>query len=242
MRRQPPFALVIVMLCILVTIVSANRSPFPLIVYGSINDRADTFTDQAFTIWVSEFRKALNAPGPCQCRRIPVRIKNKILRELDILSASNQVYHIFRDSTYVDSSSTTFNDSSRQVVIGLNAKDATDLLAHELLHAYQFETGLTSLGSRKTEGAKKFLLDTTDEYQTYERQQVFKPCMCVVDRNGPLQKGNYSIYNFRYKDTLLTYFMKKEDFKNLNEVADSTKQAYRAKVNGKWYTFPQSKQ
>lgn len=109
-----------------------------------------------------------------------IRSMNEILAEIDELSNSSQVYDIRWSNRYNKSadirtgrggstnSATTYNFQLDVVLIVLG-DSSLGLLAHELKHAYQFETGKISYHGVDGEP----FYDLTDEYEAYERGYMF---------------------------------------------------------------------
>ena len=98
----------------------------------------------------------------------------EILGEIDVLSKSSQMYNIFYDdklniSTEIRSG-TTFNKITKAIDITLGDETNYGLIAHELKHAYQFETGYISFG---LESIPPLFYDKTDEKEAYRRGALF---------------------------------------------------------------------
>lgn len=97
----------------------------------------------------------------------------QIFHELDVLSKSDQVYDAFYDSSMNTEteirSGVEYNFDNNYFEIKL-ADDNPGLLAHEFLHAFQFEIGEFSSGHS---GSGSPLYDLTDEYNAYKRGELF---------------------------------------------------------------------
>ena len=166
-----------------------------------------------------------------------------VLSEINVLANSNQVYNVFKASGLGESRSasssteigiTSYNRSTGAVDIALS-KSSTGLLAHELLHAYQFEIGDISLGERSSRG-KPFLLDKTDEVAGYRRQALFGSNEGVTDasslpeRYRKLPEGPVSIHNF---SSALTEAIRLKNRGGIQRAANYFNQAFR--VNDSTY-------
>jgi hypothetical protein len=116
---------------------------------------------------------------------------NEVLTEICNLEQSNQVYNVvinpgFFQGRYADADgAATFNSTNGQVDIILRDNNGLELFAHELKHAYQFETGTISLtmhdGVYNMLSVKDYLAyDKTDEREAYKRQGLFGPTHDVL--------------------------------------------------------------
>ena len=105
---------------------------------------------------------------------------SNVVGEIVALAASDQVYDIMNDdsknlsnlymSEKTENSWSTFNNASG--VFELHMGNRTlGMLAHELKHAYQFETGAFSTGLSKLGGY--MLYDKHDEIEAYARGALF---------------------------------------------------------------------
>lgn len=100
-----------------------------------------------------------------------------VLDEISILRESTQIYNIKRIvSSYTpDYTGTTiiggssYNRLTDEFDIEI-CDNTLGILAHELKHAYQFETGAFSSGSRKNGDP---FYDQTDEFEAYDRGTMF---------------------------------------------------------------------
>lgn len=107
---------------------------------------------------------------------------NAALSEFKQLDASTQVYNVSVNPSLsqtdalgnvTSTGETYFDKSSGAVQIQIPGSGEVALLAHELKHGFQFETGELSLGFGSGALGKGFLLDATDEAAAYERQSLF---------------------------------------------------------------------
>lgn len=104
----------------------------------------------------------------------------QVKTEISILENSSQTYNIVRDNSLNVTGDIYGNGAETRSGACYNVKtdmfdillgdDSLGLLAHELKHAYQFETGDFSTG-RKTNGSPFY--DQTDEREAYDRGAMF---------------------------------------------------------------------
>lgn len=169
-----------------------------------------------------------------------IGLLEKIQWEIEYLSRSNQTYLVVENDT-LEGAFTSFNKRSGNVNIHIAPDASIALYVHELVHAYQFDQGLASLGHVGDTGGY-FLTDSTDEKAAYKRQQMFGDTVPLGNGEGRvLPKEPYSIYNF-IRDTgiyrvNLPDLIKKGAIKDLKTVADTMHQAYRVQIDGKWVTI-----
>ena len=104
--------------------------------------------------------------------------------EIATLAASDQVYNVnqisYSSSTTTDAignstvtASTSFNDKTKAVDINISSNAGLGLFAHELKHAYQFETGAFSIGPKVSGIYHNFLYDKYDEVEAHNRGALF---------------------------------------------------------------------
>jgi RHS repeat-associated protein len=97
-----------------------------------------------------------------------------VLTELNTLEASDQVYNINMSSSDVGASAggnVQYDTKTDAINVNIASGSGNGALAHELKHAYQFETGKLSFGaSGKTGGS---LYDLQDEVEAYARGAMF---------------------------------------------------------------------
>ena len=152
---------------------------------------------------------------------------SNIIGEIVALDASDQVYDIMKDESKntsdplgnrTENSWSTFNSKSGVFEIHLGNREL-GMVAHELKHAYQFETGDFSISEL---GYKPLFYDLEDEMQAYERGALFG-----VGFNGTLPA--------MYRDTLrlekgpksVTKSMNYMQKRTLDRVANSNHAAFR---------------
>ena len=142
-----------------------------------------------------------------------------VMSEIDILSASDQVYDVVQNNRGTSSdvsgsttttNQTTFNSSNGYVQISVSSGTSVGLFAHELKHAYDFEAGNFSLGLTKNNGQTNIFggtllfYDLNDEFDGYKRgdlfgtnEYLFSP-LDVIRRKGydsRIPTGPYSSIN-----------------------------------------------
>jgi RHS repeat-associated protein len=99
---------------------------------------------------------------------------NNTLSELSALESSSQVYNLYENSSAVPSGAdgvTTYDTSTGTVNISSRGKYSHGVFAHELKHAYQFQTGSLSFDSSGINGGS--LYDLNDEYEAFDRGSYF---------------------------------------------------------------------
>lgn len=268
MSRQLSPAMAIAMLVMLLTSVVACSVPLPGREESQIINNQDRFDDTTKK-WMDKLKKEIDSLKRKYNRKIDSldielnkftssqdvkdRISRMILNliieigklekvhwEIEYLSRSNQPYLVVEHKTLRVQAFTCFNKKSGDLNTHIISGESLALFAHELLHAYQFARGLTSLGDPVDSVGKPFLHDSTDEKAAYKRQEMFGDTAVYLD--DPLPKGPNSIYNF--KREIGTYqfdlpeLIKKGNIGDLKKVANTMKQAYRVQIDGKWITIP----
>ena len=107
---------------------------------------------------------------------------SQIANEIIALENSDQIYNVVisdkLSSSSADKAGTIYNKQTGEVDIVLPSNTKIGLFAHEALHAYQFEAGITSLtahdGNLNILPAYNWLAyDQTDEIAAYKRQGIF---------------------------------------------------------------------
>ena len=98
--------------------------------------------------------------------------------ETATLAASDQVYDVINDPNGTNSQGTTnstnFNFKNGNVEITVSSGTSVGLFAHELKHAYQFETGSYSVGPQMSSSTYSNLFyDKHDEVEAYNRGALF---------------------------------------------------------------------
>ena len=98
-----------------------------------------------------------------------------VLDEIEELKNSDTMYDIDTGLKYSSIGTlrggTEFNQKKNRVEIVVPSTKILHLLAHELKHAYQFETGRINLGKMRVDGTP--LYDQTDEIEAYKRSELF---------------------------------------------------------------------
>ncbi len=116
-----------------------------------------------------------------------------ILAEINALESAKQVYDIQYDESRNTNTSSEgrlgFDFSTGIATIYLPYGEGLGLLAHELKHAYQFQTGELSLINLNSPGGVNLFYDRSDEVAAY-------------DRGGMFGQKSYGMYNLPsiYKD------------------------------------------
>jgi hypothetical protein len=103
----------------------------------------------------------------------------EVEEEIEVLAVSNQTYHLVtnthigNDPNIDYQGNTRYNPETGEVELQFSAGRKSiplDVFAHELKHAYQFETGTISLQSTRT---KYGLYDKEDEREAFARGKLF---------------------------------------------------------------------
>ena len=161
----------------------------------------------------------------------------EVTKELDVLENSSQEYDYKIQERTPNTGETTYIGTS--VVIQMCPNSSFDLLAHELKHAYQFETGELSfhLGKKKYFEEVNLFYDIYDEMEAYKRGELFKgPTFFSIISEQPDLYRNLptKILNA----TTVPYIHgKQNDPVFLNRYAINNHQVFR--VNGVTYPFNQ---
>jgi len=98
----------------------------------------------------------------------------QVLNELNCLETSDQIYNIYTSSSDVGSGAAgnvQYNIGSDAVNVNIKDSYYEGALAHELKHAYQFETGALSFDLTGKRGGSLF--DLQDEVEAYARGYIF---------------------------------------------------------------------
>jgi hypothetical protein len=101
-------------------------------------------------------------------------IINATLQELLILENSSQVYNLFENSSLVPSDADgvmVYNLDSGSVDIASKGKFSMGVFAHELKHAFQFQSGYHSFAANGKFGG--MLYDMIDEYEAFDRGSFY---------------------------------------------------------------------
>ena len=154
---------------------------------------------------------------------------DEVVLEINALNESNQVYNVERSNRFNtdddENSGAYFNPFTNQfdIVLGGNS---LGMMAHELKHAYQFETGAYSTTKKGTEDAVLGIpfYDQYDEIEAYERGKMF---------GGPSYSSLPVIYS-KFQKGPVDYTCYKKYSSNWQRLADEKECAFR--VNGKTYS------
>ncbi|PUZ19146.1 hypothetical protein DCM91_20895 [Chitinophaga costaii] len=116
------------------------------------------------------------------------------LGEIGTLEKSDQIYNVAYNTSR-DEGGTSYNNENGQIDVGVakgtNPLQSAGLAAHELKHAYQYETGLVSFSvDGRTLGK---LYDVSDEKAAYNRQAYLENGVFfrshLLDNNGVIARG-----------------------------------------------------
>ena len=102
-----------------------------------------------------------------------INTMNQTIAELDALENSDQVYNLVTSSPDVTGNqegNITYDPNTKEVNVNVKNGYTSGLFAHELKHAYQFETGALSFGPNGNGG---ILYDIQDEVEAYHRGTYF---------------------------------------------------------------------
>ena len=153
--------------------------------------------------------------------------------ETATLAASDQVYDVVNDPNGSNSQGTTnstnFNFKNGNVEISVSSGTTIGLFAHELKHAYQFETGSFSIGPQLSSGNfSNLFYDKYDEIEAYNRGAIFGESKYNL-KSLPSEYSNIATgpNDFRSLGTRST----NQQF--LQNMANTTGHAFR--INGKTY-------
>ena len=96
----------------------------------------------------------------------------QMIKEIGVLRSSEQEYHI---TGFAEESKglTSYNSATGAIDVQVGSKYGLGGLAHELAHAYQFESGEVDMN--KNNGRAGDLYDITDEITAYRRQYAVDP-------------------------------------------------------------------
>jgi hypothetical protein len=108
---------------------------------------------------------------------------NNVSNEIVALETSEQIYTVDRESIFdgiSNSGGVSYDSNTGEVNVTLSASADMGLVGHELLHAYQYETGKISFAADNSRFG--VLYDITDETAGYQRGAFI--------RSHPLQDGS----------------------------------------------------
>ena len=128
----------------------------------------------------------------------------KALDELRELEQSSQVYHISKNNVSLMYNGETSYDLNNNYV-NISFDGNVENLAHEFVHAYQFEKG--DLSFSETDGSSGILYDISDERSAFKRQSYYNsnfkvPSDEYIISRHPVLKGKnnplsiYSVDNY----------------------------------------------
>jgi RHS repeat-associated protein len=123
------------------------------------------------------------------------------ISEVDVLDSSNQGYRIVDGGMDATSGQTVYNSG----VVDINAPigNGYGLLGHEIHHAYQFETGATSLSFAGVNGIPLHQLigvDLGDEWSAYRRQNAIEPNTSPYNSYNELNNDSTGPYSRHPRD------------------------------------------
>ncbi len=95
-----------------------------------------------------------------------------IKTELNVLDSSETLYDI-KEGNRGENSTITWDNEREAVVITLADTKALDQIAHEFLHAFQFENGEIDFSAVPDSKESPLLYEKTDEYAAYDRGKLF---------------------------------------------------------------------
>lgn len=166
--------------------------------------------------------------------------------EIQTLGASSQVYDVQTDNSKSDANNlvggASFNFSTGVLEIGMPSGAGVDFFAHELKHAYQFESGEYSVGPEVSGDNKNFLYDKTDEVAAYNRGGLFGgktynanslPALYNGVSSGPVDATTHPVTSGIMNHPTLT---KEQKAAALQRVANGTGHAFR--IDGTTYYKP----
>jgi hypothetical protein len=151
--------------------------------------------------------------------------------ELNILAESDQVYDVEYDTSKNTEdeilSEAKFDFASGNFVIKLGDR-SLGMLAHELKHAYQFETGALSTSSYPN-GSPFY--DQSDEWEAYQRGTLFgsRGIYSLPSRYNNIQKGPVDATN--HPDIMYILSMPAE----LQRIVNLSKRKMAFRINGVTY-------
>ena len=171
---------------------------------------------------------------------------NEVSVEISVMDNSNQVYDVVRDSggtkrdmfgNSTTTNRTNYNFENGNVEITVSSGTRLSLFAHELKHAYQFETGEASLGERGGRGFS-FLLDKHDELESHNREALFNRSLGALKSINDLSTSYDGLpsgpINIHTLNPAVNTAIKTNNALQLQSLANQRRQAYR--VNNKTYS------
>lgn len=165
--------------------------------------------------------------------------------ESAVLAASNQVYNVIEDSNGTESdaignksttNSTNFNFANGNIDISVSSGTSVGLFAHELKHAFQFETGSYSIGPELSGVPYKNLFyDKNDEVEAYQRGALFGDRNNYNANNLPAEYSGIATgpYNFNNVQPTSSTIGSPNQQQNLQNIANRIRHAFR--IDGRTY-------
>ena len=104
-----------------------------------------------------------------------VSTSQEIISEFNALEGSSQVYDFKQNNSLGGNGETGFDLNTGKIMIEMSSSASVGLIAHELKHAYQFETGNYSVGIKLSHisSYSNLFYDRHDEVEAYERGAIF---------------------------------------------------------------------
>ena len=173
-------------------------------------------------------RKAVRVARRIERQEGTIAEMNSIKKELAALRGSDQTYDLQFDSSLRTETEylgeTSFDYDTGEVVIRMGGY-SLGLLAHELKHAYQFETGEMGLGF-------SFIYDKQDEIEAYQRAALFgESFTSLPSRYNSLPDGPISIRNHPQ----WMRFLSSDSQEDLNMFFQNRIGPLAIRINGKTY-------
>jgi RHS repeat-associated protein len=142
---------------------------------SSLNSRAESLKSKAASALASgKDKKAARLTERAGKASASASSYGQVLSELNTLEASDQVYNIYTSSSDVGSGAggnVQYDVGTDAVNVNIKDSYNAGALAHELKHAFQFETGALSFGATGKTGGS--LYDLQDEVEAYARGSMF---------------------------------------------------------------------
>ena len=147
-----------------------NISPYAYCVWNPVKlvDPNGMKFDSASMVYVNWFKEKTNEL--ISINPYYISEYRKAINELEILELSSQSYHIcINNNSIFVKGETSYDLNNNYVLISFDGN--VENLAHEFVHAFQFETG--DLSFSESLGLAGVLYDIHDEMQAYRRQTFF---------------------------------------------------------------------
>ncbi|MEN2403174.1 RHS repeat-associated core domain-containing protein, partial [Flavobacterium sp. MC2016-06] len=165
--------------------------------------------------------------------------------ETATLAASSQVYNVIEDSNGTQSdaigntsttNSTSFNFANGNIDISVSSGTSLGLFAHELKHAFQFETGIYSIGPALSRVPYTNLFyDKNDEVEAYQRGALFGDRNNYSANNLPAEYSEIPTgpYNFNNVQPTSSRIGSPNQQQDLQNIANRIGHAFR--IDGRTY-------